>query len=82
VRAECNYRSPAEVGEVLKVFAKVSEMRNSSFVFSYEIIESQSGRLVSEGSTVQACFDPKKKKAKPIPQDLRKRILEFERAED
>jgi acyl-CoA thioester hydrolase len=82
VRAECNYRSPAEVGQVLKVFAKVSEMRNSSFVFSYEIIESQSGRLVSEGSTVQACFDPKKKKAKPIPQDLRKRILDFERAED
>ena len=78
VRAECNYRSPAHSGEVLQVFAKVSEMKRSSFIFEYEIVEPQTGRIVADGSTVQACFDPKEKRAKPIPQDLRDSILQFE----
>jgi len=81
VRAECNYRSPAHSGEVLHVFAKVSEMRRSSFIFEYEIVEAQTGRIVADGSTVQACFDPKEKRAKPIPHDLRDSILKFEKLE-
>ena len=78
VRAECNYRSPAHAGEILQVFAKVSELRKSSFVFEYEIVEQVTGRIVAEGSTVQACFDHEQKKARPIPPDLRASILEFE----
>jgi len=81
VRAECNYRAPAYSGEVLRVFAKVSEMRRSSFTFEYEIVESQTRRIVVDGATVQACFDPKEQKAKPIPQDLRDSILKFEESE-
>jgi acyl-CoA thioester hydrolase len=81
VRAECNYRSPAQAGEVLQVFARVSEMKRSSFIFEYEIIEPQTSRIVADGSTVQACFDPKEKRAKPIPQDLRDSILQFEKSE-
>ena len=81
VRAECNYRSPAQAGEVLEVFARVSEMKRSSFIFEYQIVEPQTARIVADGSTVQACFDPKEKRAKPIPQDLRDTILQFERSE-
>jgi acyl-CoA thioester hydrolase len=82
VRAECNYRSPAHAGEVLQVFAKVSELKRSSFIFEYEIIEAHTGRIVADGATVQACFDPELKKARPIPHDLRDSILEFEKVED
>jgi len=81
VRAECNYRSPAQAGEVLEVFARVSEMKRSSFIFEYQIVERQTARIVADGSTVQACFDPKEKRARPIPQDLRDSILQFERSE-
>lgn len=78
VRAECNYRSPAHIGEMLKVFTKVSELKNSSFTFQYEVVEAQTGRLVADGSTVQACFDPAAKRAIAIPSELRRRIGEFE----
>ncbi len=78
VRAECNYRSPAHVGEILKVLTRVSELKNSSFTFNYEVVESKTGRLVADGSTVQACFDPRAKKAKAMPAELRKRVAEFE----
>ncbi|MCI0421576.1 MAG: acyl-CoA thioesterase [Acidobacteria bacterium] len=81
VRAECNYRSPAHSGEMLKVLAKVSELKNSSFIFEYQIVEVQTGRLVADGLTVQACFDPEEKKTRPIPHELRKRILDFEKVE-
>jgi len=65
----------------LHVFAKVSEMKRSSFIFEYEIVEAQTGRIVADGSTVQACFDPREKRAKPIPDDLRDSILKFEMLE-
>ncbi|MBM3804666.1 MAG: acyl-CoA thioesterase [Acidimicrobiia bacterium] len=78
VRAECNYRSPALAGEMLQVFARVSELKRSSFIFQYEIVEGHSGRIVADGLTVQACFDPVVQRAKPIPHDLRDSILGFE----
>jgi acyl-CoA thioester hydrolase len=79
VRAECNYRSPAHTGELLRLFAKVSDLKKSSFVFEYQIVESQTGRVVADGLTVQACFDPKTKRTKPISDELRDSILEFEK---
>ena len=81
VRAECNYRSPAYSGEVLEVFAKVSELKRSSFVFEYEVVELQTRRIVADGATVQACFDPIEKKTRPIPHDLRESILKLEKSE-
>jgi YbgC/YbaW family acyl-CoA thioester hydrolase len=82
VRAECNYRSPAHIGEVLRVGARVSELRRSSFVFAYEITNSRTETLVADGLTVQACFDLQEKKVKSIPAELRHRIMEFERIDD
>lgn len=78
VRAECNYRSPAHMGETLSVRARVSELKQSSFIFGYEVVETSTGRLVADGSTVQACFDFQSKKVVPIPAELRRRITEFE----
>lgn len=81
VRAECNYRSPAHAGELLQVFARVSELKRSSFIFEYEIVEGDTGRIVADGATVQACFDPDVKRARTIPHDLRDSILAFENSE-
>jgi acyl-CoA thioester hydrolase len=78
VRTECNYRSPAHFGETLAVAARVSELRNSSFVFEYEILEEKSSRLIADGKSVQACFDMRGGKAVPIPPGVRQRISEFE----
>lgn len=78
VRAECNYRSPALFGETLKVAARISALKKSSFVFDYEVTDSKSERLIADGQTVQACFDLKKKQTVPVPAEFRKRVTEFE----
>lgn len=78
VRSECNYRSPAHHGDHLKVSAKVSALKNSSFIFDYEVTNLQSGRLIADGQTIQAWLDQKEKKTSPIPQEIRMRITDFE----
>jgi len=78
VRSECDYRSQAQLGDILRVAVRIPEIRNSSFVLDYQVTEIVTGRLVAEGKTVQAFYDHKAKKSKPIPEEIRKRIEEFE----
>jgi acyl-CoA thioester hydrolase len=78
VRSECDYRSQAQLGDILRVAVRIPEIRNSSFVLDYLVTEIVTGRLVAEGRTVQAFYDHTTKKSKPIPEEIRKRIEEFE----
>jgi acyl-CoA thioester hydrolase len=78
VRAECDYRSQARLGDILRVSVRIPELRNSSFVLDYQIIDSATGLLVAEGKTVQAFYDDTTKKSRPIPLEVRERIREFE----
>jgi len=78
VRSECDYRSQSHLGDILRVAVRISEIRNSSFVLDYQVTEIVTGRLVAEGKTVQAFYDHQAKKSKPIPEEIRKRIEEFE----
>jgi len=78
VRAECDYRSQARLGDILRVSVRIPELRNSSFVLDYQIIDSATGLLVAEGKTVQAFYDDETKKSRPIPPEVRERIREFE----
>ena len=78
VRSECDYRSQAQLGDILRVAVRIPEIRNSSFVLDYQVTEIVTGRLVAEGKTVQAFYDHKTKKSRLIPEEIRKRIKEFE----
>ncbi len=78
VRTECNYRMPVQFGETIRVAARISELRNSSFVFEYEVAEEERGRLVADGKSVQVFIDPKAKHKILIPPGIRLRISEFE----
>ena len=78
VRTECNYRSPAHFGEKLRVATGITALKNSSFVFDYEVTEIGSGGLIADGKSVQVCFDSKEKRTTEIPAGLRKKVTEFE----
>jgi acyl-CoA thioester hydrolase len=78
VRTECNYRSPAVLGETITMAARISALRNSSFTFEYRLTESGTGRLIADGLSVQACFDRERGRAIRIPDTMRQRIKDFE----
>ena len=74
----CNYRSPAFHGEVLRVYTKVSWLRNKSFEMAYLIVETKSGRTVADGSSVLVAYDYSTRTTREIPDEFREKISEFE----
>ncbi|MCX7856043.1 MAG: acyl-CoA thioesterase [Anaerolineae bacterium] len=77
--AACTYHSPLSLGERVTIWVRVSEMRNSSFVFEYRM-EGNDGRLVATGRTVQVCYDYAAGRSVPIPDHWRAAITAYEPA--
>ena len=77
-----NYRSPAHLGEELEVRLGVRELRTSSFVFEFRIVEPSSERIVSDGRVVQVTYDYGSGTKTEIPETYRKAFCEFEGIEE
>lgn len=76
--ARCTYRSPARLGERLRIAVGVVDVGRSSFRMGYQITEMLSGRLVAEGETVQVAYDYQQRRPVPLSEDVRRRLAEFE----
>lgn len=77
--ALCSYRSPAFMSERLKIFCRTAEIGRASITHTYEIREATSDRLVAEGRTVLVCYDYQSQKSMPVPDDLRARLLDYDK---
>ncbi len=72
----CDYRSPANFGETLVVSVTPLRVGQSSYQLGYTITEIITGRLVSEGESIQVAFDYKTNQKKPLPPEVRARLEE------
>ena len=72
----CRYVRPAYVDQPLIVETHVTKVKNSSFVFEYEMKDKLTGEAVASGHSVQVWFDYKAGKSVPIPEEYRKKLLE------
>ena len=77
-KAECVYRSPACLGEVVRVRMGVTRMGGASFTMRYELTEAASGRLIAEASTELVCYDYVAKRPRRLAEDERRAIEAFE----
>ncbi|MBI3194084.1 MAG: acyl-CoA thioesterase [Ignavibacteriae bacterium] len=77
-RNEIDYRSSARFDESLDVFTKISHIKNTSFTFEGKIIETNSDRLVADNIAVHVWFDSQSDSPVRVPDEFRKKILEFE----
>jgi acyl-CoA thioester hydrolase len=75
---KCSFRSPVFLDEFLRVKVRTREVKRSSFIMEYEIIEEKSGRLVATGESVMVYYDYAKGKSLEIPLQMRKRFEEIE----
>ena len=77
----CNYRSSAYFGETLLIGIRARNLGNKSFHFEYRIEEMTSGRLVTDGRSVQVMYDYKKQKTMPLDDGMRYALASLEKLE-
>jgi acyl-CoA thioester hydrolase len=77
-RLECNFRSQARMGDVLDAHIRVTAIGRTSFTFEYRLVQTDTGRLVADGRSVQVMFDYETQKPVPVPDHL---VAQFERLE-
>ena len=75
--ARCQFKSPLELGERVTIYTRVSELRNSSFIFEYRI-EGEDGRVAATARSVQVCYDYQNQHSIPIPDKWREAITAYE----
>jgi acyl-CoA thioester hydrolase len=75
--SEIDYRSSVSMGEVLEIEIHVTRMGASSFDFTY-VVRRLGGELVAEAKTTQVAFDWKSRSKKPLSEERRRQIEEFE----
>lgn len=81
-RVECDYRSPAEYGDVLTAGVRVTDVGDRSFEMEYRIAQGDTGELVADATTVQVQYDYDRGRSAPLPEDFGRRVEEFESARD
>ena len=75
--ASCQFKSPLRLGERVTVWMRVSELRNSSFIFEYRV-EGEGGRLAATARSVQVCYDYQNQRPISIPDEWREGIIAYE----
>jgi acyl-CoA thioester hydrolase len=70
----CRYKSPAFYDDLLKVRARVGEIRSRSLRFIYEIYRSADETLIAEGETLHLVTD-ENKKVRILPEIYREKLL-------
>lgn len=74
----CQYKSPARFDDELEIFVRVPEIRHTSFIFEYLILRKKTGDVIACGHTVMVLLNAKTMKPTAIPEEIRRRFLEFE----
>lgn len=77
VEASCTYKSPALLGELLRIGAGISRFGNKSFDMLYRVL-GEDGRLVAYGKTVQVMYDYLMRNAFPIPEEVRAYVRRYQ----
>ena len=72
-----DFRSRANLGEILEIGARTTRVGTKSFDLEHEV-RAQDGRLVAEAQTTLVAFDYDADSTMPIPPEWRERIENYE----
>jgi len=76
----CRYRAPLTYPDRVSVGVKVTRVEADRFVMAYVIFSHRLGKLAAEGEGTMVCFDYRQNRKAPLPEKLKDRIAEMERA--
>ena len=74
VKAECEYKLPIELKDVVIITLEMARVGNSSFDIHYEL-HNGNGKVFGLAKTVMVCYDGKAKKPTRIPESFKQLML-------
>jgi acyl-CoA thioester hydrolase len=77
-RAECDFISSGQLGEVLVTNVTVEKIGNKSITFALEVIDEISGRTVAKGREIYVCVTLDLSTPIAVPVDLREAIVRMQ----
>lgn len=75
---QCRYKIPLTYPDHVSVGAKVDTMGNDRFIMKYAVISHKHQKIAAIGEGVLVTFDYHNNKKAPIPDGIRKRIIDLE----
>lgn len=82
VDASVQFISPARFDDVLEIYARISEIGNSSVKMAFEIHEPGAARLVAKARTAYVLIEKETKRPVRVPPYIRAAAREFEARPD
>lgn len=73
--AECDFKIAAKYGDEVEVTIWTSSVKNSSFVWDYEIRNVVTSEIIAIGKTIQVYYDYNSRESMPVPPDVRAKLL-------
>ena len=78
-KATVEYLGSARYDETLDVYARVGKLGRSSMSFCFEIVRDGEDAPLVTAELVYVNADPASMKAAPLPEDLRARVMRYEK---
>jgi acyl-CoA thioester hydrolase len=80
--ASCWYKLPLTYPDTVSVGAKITDMAEDRFTMKYVVVSHKHQKIAAEGDGVIVMYNYTKGKKTPIPEELRKNILAFEKMDE
>lgn len=74
----CRFRLPLVYPDKLLLGAKVTNIGEDRFMMSHRVFSTKHQKVAADGDALVVTFDYRKNKKAPVPDELRKRILDLE----
>ena len=74
VKAECEYKLPIELKDVVIISLEMARVGNASFDIDY-VLHNGKGKVFGLAKTVMVCYDGKTKKTTRIPKSFKQSLL-------
>ncbi len=79
--SHCNYQSPAQWPEVLRVHARIAHLGRRSIRYEFDVRAEKDGRQVATGHIVAVTAERGTWAEKEVPDELRRAVMDFEGVE-
>ncbi len=77
---QCRFKIPLTYPDLVTVCAKVDTVEEDRFIMKYAVISHKHNRLAAEGEGVLVTFDYQNNIKAPVPDEIRKRIIDLEKS--